>query len=109
MTDELGYDTVVLNLGSVVLNQEDVADLCDKLFLLDAKGCAGAWRLQQFAAEVERKGDYSVLHRIQRIEIPSVSGEDKEWRRLCEQWRWSGLGSLLRKIVAEEKEIGTVM
>ena len=109
LTEELGYDTIVLNLGSIVLSQEGVADLCDRMFLLDTKDVAGEWRLQQFAGEAERKGEQSVLHRIQRIEIPSISGEDKEWRRLCERWRWSNLGSLLRKIVAKEKPIGEVM
>ena len=41
LTEELGYDTVVLNLGSIVLSQEGVADLCDRMFLLDTKDAAG--------------------------------------------------------------------
>lgn len=106
MVLELGYDAVVINLGEIVINQPGLSNLCDQLFVLSPKGSIGEWREKHLIDELERKGEQDVLHRVQRMEIPTVSGTSGEWEKLSEQWKWSNLGNSLRKIVWEEKNLG---
>ena len=55
---------------------------------------------------MERRGKEDVIHRIRRIEIPTVSVGDGNWEKLADQWKWGGLGDCLRKLAEEDKSIG---
>ncbi|MGN1155638.1 MAG: hypothetical protein ACI4TK_05640 [Agathobacter sp.] len=106
---ELGYEVILLNLGDIAMNLEGVTNICDQLFFLYPKGEAGEWREKRLFDELERKGEQDVLHRIQRMELPTVSGTDGDWKRLYEQWKWGSLGDVLRKIVWEDESRGQIM
>ena len=103
---EMGYDTIIINLGEESMSLPGVKELCQQIFLLCPKGKGNNWREQAWRKELERKGEQDVLHRIQRMEIPSVSCTDMEWDRLIESWKWGSVGDLLRKVINEEKAIG---
>lgn len=106
LEQEMGYDTIVINLGEGMISLPGVKEICHQIFLLCAKGTGCHWREQSWKEELERKGEQNVLHRIQRMEIPSVSCTDMEWDRLIESWKWSSVGDLLRKVTSEEEAIG---
>jgi len=106
LEQELGYDTVVINFGEGSMTFSEMKDICHQIFLLCPKGNGCNWREKTWKEELERKGEQDVLHRIQRMEIPSVSCTDMEWDRLVESWKWGSVGDLLRKVINEEKAIG---
>lgn len=103
---EMGYDTMVINLGEGIISLPGVKEICQQIFLLCPKENGCNWREQTWKEELERKGEQDVLYRIQRMEIPSVSCTDMEWDRLIESWKWGNVGGLLRKVMREEKTIG---
>ena len=58
---------------------------------------------------MERKGEQDVLHRIQRMEIPTISSSDTDWKKISERWKWGNLGNILGKIVWKEESLGEIV
>lgn len=106
LINDLGYEALVFNLGGIVANLEGVFGLCNKILLPCARNDIGKQREKNFIEELEKKEAQNVLHRIHRMEVPTVSGTDGDWKRIMEQWRWGQVGDALRKVVLEENEVG---
>lgn len=107
LIEDLGYEGIVFNLGSIVVNLEEVFQMCDVIFLPVMKKDMGNWRERHFMAELERKENEDVLHRIHRMEVSTVSGTDGDFTRVSQQWKWGPLGESIRKIIWEELNLGT--
>lgn len=103
---ELEYETIVINFGDVIPEMDKVMGLCDTCFFLYSKGDIGKWREIQFLDEMERRGKEDVIHRIRRMEIPSVPGGDGGWKKVADQWKWGGVGDGVRKLIREENALG---
>lgn len=106
LASELEYETIVINFGAVTSEMDKVIALCDTCFFLYSKGDAGIWREKQFIDEIERRGKEDVLHRINRMEIPPISGGDGGWEKVTDQWKWGSMGDGIRKLIREEKVLG---
>lgn len=105
-TKESEYQTIILNLGEGSATMHELADVLDTCYLLCPKGDSGGWREKSYIEEMERRGKDDFLHRITRIEVPAVFGADVEWDRVSEQWKWSAVGDVLRKLIREETYLG---
>ncbi len=99
LVEELEYDTVVINVGEGTIDIGEIMELCSQMYLLYPKGDTGSWREKSYVNEMERRGKDKILHRIHRIEIPSVAGADRSWESLVEQWKWNSIGDYLRKVI----------
>ena len=107
LIEDLGYEGIVFNLGSIVVNLEEVFQMCDVIFLPVIKKDAGTWREKRFMEELERKENADVLHRIHRMEVSTVSGTDGDFKRVSQQWKWGPLGESIKTIILEERSLGT--
>ena len=98
LAKELGYQVILLNVGEGCMQ---FLEICDDIYWLYPKGETGAWRERSYVGEMQKKGKDDVLHRVQRLEISSVLSTDERWDHLAEQWKWSTMGDVLRKLVRE--------
>lgn len=98
LEEEAGYQTILMNIGD---SGRELLELCDEIYLLYPKGEAGIWRERSYVEEMQKRGKDDVLHRIQRIEISSVFHTDERWDQIAEQWKWSVMGDVIRKIAME--------
>lgn len=105
-TKQLDYKRVIINAGEHVCIQSKLLALCDVWYLLYQKGDIGIWREKSYVKEMERRGENDIFHRIHRVEVPAILCADKTWNYLAEQWKWSGFGDTLRKVVMEEGSSG---
>lgn len=109
LVNELNYDTIILNFGTVFSGISELMTQCDVFYMPKRKGESGIWRERAFMDEVERRGEGEFLNRIIRIEIPAVLGTDEDWRKISEQWRWNSFGENLRQQIGREMSCGTFM
>ena len=101
LVKEFGYERVILNVGEEYLAMKGLLAVCDKFCFLCFKGGTENWREKVFFHEMECGEQDEFLHRINRIPISGISGTDNGWEKLCEQWKWNGIGDVFRKIVRE--------
>lgn len=99
LTEEMEYEIVLINMGEGTMDIGEFMGICNQVYLLYPKGDNGSWREKSYVDEMERRGKDEVLHRIHRIEISSITGTDRNWERLVEQWKWNSVGDYLRKVV----------
>lgn len=101
LIQELGYQKIIINFGSVFLGQLDMMAECEVLYLLCGKDVDGHWRENRFFYELSRHGKENLLQKIKKVEIPKSSGREGSWNALAEKWSWDPLGELLRQTSRE--------
>lgn len=101
LTEESEYMTIIINLGEGFGSMQDLIALCDTCYLLHPKGCVGSWREEGLIREARRRGSEELLHRIRRVETPTVTGEDEDWEILANRWKWEAMGDCVRHLIWE--------
>lgn len=102
---EMGYQTVILNLGSRFVGFFDMLNDCQSVFLLKARGGLGQWRQKEFLRELETHGYTEVCEHLHEIELPALAGAIT-CERLVEQWKWNELGDRIRRLMPEVAACG---
>ena len=99
---EQGYEAIVVNLGQTLFLQDGIKELFERIYLLCPKGNLGHWREEVLWNEERRRGEQDVLHRIHRMEIPTISCTDEAYAKLSEQWFWGTVGDAIRRNMQQE-------
>ena len=95
------YTAIIVNLGEGFGSVQELITLCDTCYLLQPKGCVGSWREESLIRESRRRTCDEFLHRICRIQIPSVTGTEEDWESLANRWKWESPGDQLRHLIRE--------
>lgn len=107
LAEELGYDCVVINFGSVFAGMLELMNGCDECYFLTSKENSAGWREKAFREVLEKRGKEDFFRRVKRFEVPTVYGTDEDWQQLAEKWRWSQVGDILREELWERNGIKT--
>lgn len=97
--EELGYETIILNLGTRFPGFLDVLRASNQIYLLRRTNGLSKWREKEFMKEIERRGYPEVRDRIQPVEIPIISTPAMSFERLVEQWKWNEMGDMIRRVM----------
>ena len=106
---ELGYELIIINFGTVFLGQLELMERCQALYLLNQKTGEGNWREKNFERELLRQEKEILLPKIRKVEIPQTANREINWRTLAEKWTWGQLGELIRQDRKKENSYGAVM
>lgn len=109
LIQELGYEVIIINFGTLFLGQLDMMEMCDSTYLLYGKTGEGTWREKVFERELLRQGKENLMHTIQKIEISQNVSRETTWRALAEKWVWGQLGEVIRQGRKRENAYGAVM
>lgn len=109
LVQELGYEVVIINFGSMFMGELDMMELCKYIYLLNSKASEDCWREIAFEKELHRQGKENLMHAIRKIEIAPNLSREITWRILVEKWTWGQLGEILRQERKREREYGAVM
>lgn len=109
LVQELEYEVVIINFGSMFMGQLDMMEMCQYIYLLNAKSLEKSWRDKVFERELSRLGKEDLLQAIRRMEIVQNAGREISWRTLVEKWAWGQLGEMLRQERKKEKEYGAAV
>ena len=109
LVQELGYEVIIINFGSMFMGQLDLMEMCHCTYLLNTKCSEGGWREQVFEKELLRQGKENLLQAIRKIEIVQNAGKEVTWRSLAEKWTWGQIGEMLRQERKKEIGYGAVM
>ena len=109
LVNELGYQVIIINFGTMFLGQLDMMEQCQCLYLLNGKSGEGNWREKIFENELMRLEKEHLQQVIRRVEIPQNQKREITWQPLVEQWTWGQLGELLRQGRKKENPYGAVM
>lgn len=96
LIEELGYETLIWNLGEGLPDIIELSSSLEQLYLVAEQG-TGTWREQQFLQELKERGKEKIADRITRIETPTTMDCYGEWEKIAKQWKWGSIGDLLRK------------
>lgn len=95
---DMGYEVVILNLGSRFAGFSEVLEQCDRIYLLQRMGGICKWRESEFMDELGRRGLDRVAEHLIRVEIPPMNYPVASFERLVEQWKWNEMGDRIRSI-----------
>ncbi|MDD7333452.1 MAG: hypothetical protein PUG70_03560 [Lachnospiraceae bacterium] len=106
LSKEMGYHTVILNLGSRFAGFFEMLEACQTLYLLKNRGGLGKWRQKEFEEELQKHGLPQSLDWMQEIAIPVATGPVISCERLVEQWKWNDMGDSIRRMMPEVMSCG---
>ena len=109
LVQELKYEVIIINFGTMFMGQLDMMELCQRIYLLNGKAGEGSWREKIFEDELLRQEKALLKQTMQKVEIPQNSKRESTWRPLVEQWTWGQLGELLRQGRKKENSYGAIM
>ena len=109
LVQELGYEVIIINFGTMFLGKLDMMELCQCMYLLNGKAGEGSWREKIFEHELTRQEKDHLKQAIRRVEISQNQKKESTWRAMVEQWNWGQLGELLRQDRQKENLYGAVM
>ncbi|MCD7709403.1 MAG: hypothetical protein LUI02_05965 [Clostridiales bacterium] len=99
LSREMGYQTIILNLGSRFMGFFDALDACQEVYLVRGHGGLAQWRQREFMSEAERHGGEELVGKIREIDVPIVGSPSATCERLVEQWKWNELGDSIRGMI----------
>lgn len=109
LSQEMDYDTIILNLGMRFPGFLDVMNLCSTVYLLRRKGGLGQWRESEFRKELAARGYTALEERIESVELPLFLHPAVSLERMTEEWKWNELGDLIRRMSSERTAHGGVV
>ena len=109
LVQELKYEVVVINFGTMFMGQLDMMEMCEYIYQLNAKTTEGGWREIVFERELNRQGKVNLLQSMRKVEISQNVSKEVTWRTLVEKWTWGQIGEMIRQAKKKEKEYGTIM
>lgn len=106
LSREMGYTTIIMNMGSRFVGFFDILADCDDVYFMRSRGSLGQWREKEFRLELEKHMKTDMRSHIRAIEIPCVSPQIISCQRLVEQWKWNELGDCLRSMTPGVMSVG---
>lgn len=103
---EMGYHTVILNLGSRFTGFFKVLAECQEVYLLKSRVGPGRWRQKEFTEEMDKHGVPQLREHIREIAVPMITGSAISCERLIEQWKWNDIGDSIRRMMPEAADCG---
>lgn len=100
LIDNIGYDYLVIDMGSVVKKPWSLLDIMDVIFMPEAREYLSQKKIKEFEESIRNMGCGQVLERIETIRIPDDTGFCKDEVSM-EKIRWSSVGNYARKVVNE--------
>lgn len=104
---EMGYTTIVMNMGSRFVGFFEMIAGCESIYLMKSRGGLGQWREKEFRMELEKQTNVDVQEHIRGIELPRAAVPMISCERLVEQWKWNELGDSLRRMMPGVMPIGS--
>ena len=109
LVKELGYQTIIISLGSVFLGQMELLEACQTVYMLCESENTENWREAVFSRTLLRQEKRELMQKIRKIQIPTASNRETTWRALVDKWSWGSIGELLRQGMKKEITYGAVM
>lgn len=107
LAQEMGYTTIIMNMGSRFVGFFDMLASCENIYLVKSRGGLGQWREKEFHAELEKHMNVDPRERIRGVELPRVATPMISCERLVEQWKWNELGDRLRSMLPGVMSVGS--
>lgn len=107
LAQEMGYTTIILNMGSRFVGFFEILAECESIYLVKSRGGLGQWREKEFRQELEKHMNADPQQHIRGIELPRVAVPMISCERLVEQWKWNELGDSLRRMVPGVMSVGS--
>lgn len=96
---EMGYQTVILSLGSRFVGFFELLNECQEIYLVKPRGGLAQWRQREFLRELEAHGMEFAGERLHEVELPVLTSPAISCERLVEQWKWNEFGDRIRSMM----------
>lgn len=106
LSRELDYDVILVNFGVRFIGFFETLKQCSKLYFMQKNGGPGQWREKEFLKELEERGDFELLEKMVRVDLPQMPIVTVSCERLVEQWKWNEFGDVIRRITPEVGCVG---
>ncbi len=93
---ELGYDWILLSLGSRFEGFFECLRQCNEVHLIGKTSGMCKWREAELKEELDRRGYKGVLERMRRVSLPNCMLQTISCERVVEEWKWNELGDMIR-------------
>lgn len=107
LSQEMGYTTIIMNMGSRFVGFFEILASCESIYLVKSRGGLGQWREKEFRAELEKHMNVDPQEHIRGVELPRVAIPMISCERLVEQWKWNELGDSLRRMMPGVMSVGS--
>lgn len=107
LAQEMGYTTIIMNMGSRFVGFFEILADCEGIYLVKSRGGLGQWREKEFRAELEKHANVDAQKHIRGVELPRVAVPMISCERLVEQWKWNELGDSLRRMIPGVMSVGS--
>ena len=109
LAKELGYESFIINFGTLFPGQIELMQKCEEIYFLSEKENVLNWREEAFYKELNNLEKGDLEKRIKKISIPHISKQGEGWRSLVERWSWGHVGEMVRSKVEKEYVDGTTV
>ena len=99
LAKEMGYQTVILSLGSRFVGFFELLNECQEIYLVKPRGGLAQWRQREFLGELEAHGMEFTGQRLHEVELPVLTSPAISCERLVEQWKWNEFGDRIRSMM----------
>lgn len=96
---EMGYQTVILSLGSRFVGFFELLNECQEIYLVKPRGGLAQWRQREFLGELEAHGMEFAGERLHEVALPVLTSPAISCERLVEQWKWNEFGDRIRSMM----------
>ncbi len=106
ISQEMGYDCIVINFGSRFQGFYEVLNICSQIFLIQKQGGLGQWREYEFIEDINDRGYKNMLEKVIKIEPPIVAMPVESCEKIVEQWKWTEFGDMIRGLSVGAVQLG---
>ena len=106
ISQEMGYECLVINFGSRFQGFYEVLNICSQIFLIQKQGGLGQWREYEFIEDINERGYKRMLEKVVKIEPPIVTMPVDSCNKIVEQWKWTEFGDMIRGLSVGAVQLG---
>ena len=106
ISQEMGYECLVINFGSRFQGFYEVLNICSQIFLIQKQGGLGQWREYEFIEDINERGYKRMLEKVVKIEPPVVTMPVDSCNKIVEQWKWTEFGDMIRGLSVGAVQLG---
>lgn len=106
ISQEMDYDSIIINFGARFPGFYEVLNNCTEIFLIQKQGGLGQWREYEFVEDIKERGYKRILDKVIKIEPPIVTMPVDNCSKVIEQWKWTEFGDMLRGLSVEAVGVG---
>ena len=106
ISQEMGYECLVINFGSRFQGFYEVLNICSRIFLIQKQGGLGQWREYEFIEDINERGYKRMLEKVVKIEPPIVTMPVDNCNKIVEQWKWTEFGDMIRGLSVGAVQLG---